>query len=71
MSKVDYFFLGSLTAFTIVLAILLGCNYQRPVRVQYVPQKLNCSDIIRYEDGSLVCEININAEDDEIVVQQI
>lgn len=32
----------------------------------YVPQTVRCDDVIRYEDGALVCEINIQAEYQEI-----
>lgn len=32
--------------------------------VQIVNQKPVCNDIIRYEDGSLVCEVLMSAEDD-------
>lgn len=32
--------------------------------VQIVNQKPVCNDIVRYEDGSLVCEVLIGAEDD-------
>lgn len=71
MNKVDFFFLGSLTALAVVLAMLVTFHYQRPVRAIYVPQKVNCNDIIRYEDGSLVCEIHIDAEDSAMPVSEV
>lgn len=67
MKPLDYFLSGSFVGMLLVL-ILVATNPPKPV---YVPQKVQCNDIIRYEDGSLVCEIDLKAEDDAIGVQQI
>lgn len=72
MDKPDSYFAGSMTALIVVLVILAVFHYKNDSRVLYVPQKPNCDRIVRYEDGSKICEIKINVNDEaksQIVVE--
>lgn len=58
----DYLFIGAIAVMIIASGLMLLNRRVVESHSFYVP--LTCDDIIRYEDGSMVCEININAEDD-------
>lgn len=66
MDKTDYILTGTFLGMLVSLILMVGITTLTPKKaviapVQQIQRK--CDDIIRYQDGRLVCEINIASED--------
>lgn len=64
--KIFNIYLGFLAIFLIIITVVVVVRYQPDVNIKGM-YSTQCDDIVRM-NGKLVCEVTLQAEDDNIII---